>query len=329
MPGFNGQGSNQITSKALWTWDTSGPVPQIVGFPPGGAAQPTKTGLMPQDLQNFVGVPLQFYGNPPINVASGTIVQWIRWAEDYVERETGLLLCQSWVAAPPALLPGSPDSIAVTTTSPTSGQQQQLGYDYDVYDSAYDFWFPRAQEDAWMNYSLRYRPLRSVSYSAQDFSPIKREAYIYPLLNEFFQVPPEWLVTDEDKGMVRLVPATDVQMLPLFALQLSFMGFSDSLPGGIWFQYTAGLTQNDYNTRYAFIKELVLAQAAIQALNTIQGTINMGQTSTSTSVDGLSYNVQYSPKGPYAGLIDYFTRQRDMLINSAKSKVAGPMFITF
>jgi len=283
---------------------------------------------MPQDLQNFVGVPLTYYGNPPTPVASGTMVQWIRYAEDYVERETGLLLCQSWVASPPALMPGTPASIAISVEG-SSGMQQQMGIDYDIADAAYDFWFPRAQDDGWMDYSLRYRPCRSVAYDPMDWNGVKRMAYIYPLLNEFFQVPPSWVVTDEDRALIRLVPATNVQMLPLFALQLSFMGFSDSVPGGIWLQYTAGLTQNDYQTRYAFIKELVLAQAAIQALNTIQGTINLGQTSTSTSVDGLSYSVQYSPKGPYSGLLDYFQKMRDSLINTAKSKVSGPMFITF
>jgi len=328
MSGFNGQNGPVVASKALWTWDTSGPAPIVLGYPPGGAAQPTKTGVMPQDLQNFVGVPLTYYGNPPTPVASGTMVQWIRFAEDYVERETGLLLCQSWVAAPPALMPGTPQSIAVAVQG-SSGMQQQLGVDYDVYDAAYDFWFPRAQDDGWMNYSVRYRPVRSVAYDPLDFNGIKRMAYIYPLLNEFFQVPPSWLVTDEDKGMIRLVPATNVQMLPLFALQLSFMGFSDSVPGGIWLQYTAGLTQADLMTRYSFVKELVLAQAAIQALQTVQGTINLGATSTSTAVDGLSYTTQYNPKGPYSGLIDYFTKMRNELIASVKSKVAGPMFITF
>jgi len=329
MSGSNGQSATPITSQALWTWNTSGSVPQVVGYPPGGASQPTKTGLTPGDLQNFVGVPLTYYGNPPIPVSAQTMIQWIRYAEDFVERETGLLLCQSWVAAPPAILPGSPGDISVITTNPSGQAQQQMGYDYDVYDSAYDFLFPRAVDDGWMNYSLRYRPIRSVSYDPTDYNGIKRLAYLYPLLNTYFQVPPSWVVTDEDRGMIRLVPSTSVQMLPLFALQLSFMGFSDSVPGGLWFQYTAGLTSSDYNSRYSYVKELVLAQAAIQALNTIQGTINLGQTSTSTSVDGLNYSVQYSPKGPYSGLLEYFTKMRDALLESASTKISGPRFITF
>jgi hypothetical protein len=326
MSGFNGQ-VTPITPTPLWNWDTTGATPTVIGFSPGGANQPTKTGLLPGDLQNFVGVPLQYYGNPPQAVNPASIIQWLRWAEDYVERETGLLLCQSWVAAPPALMPSSPQSIAIDVSG-SGGQQQQLGLDYDVYDAAYDFFFPRAQDEGWMNYSLRYRPIRSINYTLSDFNAIKRIAYIYPLLNEFFQVPPNWIVTDEDKGMIRMVPATNVQMLPLFALQLSFMGFADSVPGGLWFQYTAGLTANDYNSRYNFIKQLVLAQASITALQIIQGTINLGATASTVHVDGLSYHTQYSVDGPYQGLIKTFTKMRDELLNSAKSKVAGPMIIT-
>lgn len=314
-----------VQAKALWSWNTSGSAPVVLGYPPGGSGQTTKTGLLPADLQAFCGVPLVYYGNPPTAVSGSTMLQWIRFAEDYVERETGLLLCQTWVAAPPAILPGSAEAINISVQG-SSGQQQQLGIDYDLYDAPYDFFFPRAQDEGWMNYSLRYRPVRSVAYDPTDYNGIKRIAYIYPLLNDYFQVPPNWVVTDEDKGMVRLVPATNVQMLPLFAIQLAFMGFAESVPGGLWMQYNAGLTSADYSTRYAFIKQLVLTQAAIQALQTIQGTINLGQTSSSVAVDGLSFAQQFNQKGPYEGLISMFQKQRDELMNSARSKVAGPMF---
>ncbi len=314
-----------ITAEALWTWNTAGPAPVVVGYPPGGASQPTNTGLMPGDVQNFVGIPLTYYGNPPQPINPLTLIKFIRWAEDRIERETSLLLCQSWVAAPPALQPGSPQSISVIVQG-ASGQQQQLGLDYDVYDAAYDFFFPRAQDEGWMNYSLRYRPIRSVNYSTIDFTAIKRFAYIYPLLNEFFQVPPLWQVEDEDRGMVRLVPATNVQMLPLFALQLSFMGFADSVPGGLWLQYSAGLTSADLQSRYSHVAQLVLAYAAIQALQSVSATINLGAQSTSVGVDGLSYKTAYPVKGPYSGLIDYFVAMSKQLLIDVKSKIAGPPF---
>ena len=60
-------------------------------------------------------------------------------------------------------------------------------------------------------------------------------------------MPPTWFVEDEDFGLIRLVPAANVQMLPLFAMQLAFMGFAESIPGGLWFQYTAGLNNSEYN----------------------------------------------------------------------------------
>lgn len=326
MSGFDGE-LPLVQARTLWSWNTSGAIPQVVGFPPGGAQQPTKTGLLPGDLQNFIGIPLNYYGNPPVAIPAPTIIQWIRWAEDYVEREAGLLLCQSWVAAPPAYQPGSAAAISLLVTG-QSGQQQTLGLDFDVYDAAYDFWFPRAQDEGWMDYSLRYRPVKSVQYSLTDFTPVKRLAYIYPLLNEFFQVPPDWMVTDEDKGLIRLVPATNVQMLPLFALQLSFMGFADSVPGGLWFQYTAGLTRADFMGRFSFVPQLVLAQAAIMALGAIEMTISMGAVNTSVAVDGLSYSTQFSQDGPMGAAIKKFTRMRDDLMDSVKSKVSGPM-LTF
>src|SRR5271155_747265 len=95
-----------IPTAALWNWNTSasgttGPV--VNEFSSG---YQTKTGLLPLDLQQYVTVPLQDYSqNPPVPVPPETILKWIRWAEDWVESQTGLLLCQSWVASPPALTP--------------------------------------------------------------------------------------------------------------------------------------------------------------------------------------------------------------------------------
>lgn len=314
-----------VTATPQWAWNTAGTYPQPLGYPPGGAVQPTKTGLMPGDLQNFVGVPMVYYGNPSSPVNPAQMVQWLRWSEDWVEKETSVLLCQSWVAAPPAVQPGSPTSISLQVSG-NAGQTQQLGVDYDVYDAAYDFLFPRAQDEGWMNYSLRYRPIRQVVYDTGSYNPVKRLAYIYPLLNEFFQVPPNWIITDEDKGMIRLVPATNVQMLPLFALQLSFMGFADSVPGGLWFQYIAGLTPADLMSRYSHVLQLVLAHAAIMGLAAVQSTINLGALSTMVGVDGLQYETRYPEAGPYSGLIKRFERMEKDLLLAVKSKVAGPSF---
>ncbi len=315
-----------VPTGALWTWDTSTkPQPTVTGYPTTGG--PTKTGLMPQDLQNFVGVPIQYYGNPPTPVSSGTMLGWIRYAEDWVEQETTLLLTQTWVASPPTRQPTATNATGLIV-NPASSGVQQLGVDYDLEDAPYDFFFPRAQDEGWMVQSLRYRPVRSATYSALDYTSIKNIAYIYPLLNDFFRVPPTWYVEDSDFGLVRLVPAANVQMLPLFAMQLSFMGFAQSIPGGLWLQYTAGLTANDYISRFSFIKQLVLAQAAIQALMTIQGTLNFGATQYNINVDGLQYQTQYPKSGPYSGLIEQFTRMRTDLLQTAFNKVSGPMLIT-
>lgn len=308
-----------VVSKTLWTWDTSGPTPLVTGYTNGS---PTKTGLLPQDLQNYVGVPLQYYGNPPTAVASGTVIGWIRAAEDWVEQITTILLCPTWIASPP-----SPnDRVNRQVGLAPTGHGQRLGIDYDLQDSPYDFIYQKAQNEGWSVLQYRYRPLRNLTNS--DTSATKVYSYIYPLLSEYFNVPPSWFVEDQDFGVLRLVPAENVQMLPLFAMQLAFMGFAESVPGGIWVQYTAGLTENDYRGRFSFMRQLVLAQAAILALQSIQGTINMGVMRHSTLVDGVQYQAQYSEKGAFGALMDRFEKTRDELVQVASANVSGPMFVT-
>ena len=329
-----------VADQALWGWDTTTnpSFPTVSGFPvgtsntyPTGFA-PTKTGLGAIDLRNFAGVPLQYYGNPPCPVPDATLLEWIRYAEDRVEQQTSILLCQTWVASPPA-------QNAVVTRAcgliPNTDSGFQIrGYDYDLEDSGYDFQFPRAQDLGWLYLTLRYRPLQSVTYgvvgsgamaATQGITAIKNTAFIYPLLNQFFRMPTSWNVEDRDFGMVRYVPATNTQMLPLFAMQLAFMGFSEDVPGAIWLQYTAGLTPYDYQGRYRFMRELVLLEATITALSTIQGTINLGAKSVQMTVDGMSYKTDYDVNGPFAGLINMFEKRRDGLMKMAVQLVSGPM----
>ena len=314
------------TGTALWGWDRTDPQVPIVKTYFGG--KPTKTGLMPTDLQMAVGIPLQFYspaGNTTGAIPAETLIDWIRQAEDWVEQETNLLLTPTWIASPPEL---QGVAAQVTGAPAAGGFGQVLGVDYDLADAGYDFYFERAVGDGWLCQPLRYRPLRNVTTSAADFTAIKNMAGLYPLLNDFFRVPPTWYVEDQDAGLIRIVPSTNVQMLPLFAMQLAFMGFSDNVPGAWHFQYTAGLTPTDYSSRFRFIQRLVLLDAGIRALGTIQGTINMGMMRVETLVDGLQVKLQYSEKGPFGSVIESFKRERDELMNTAMTKVSGPMFIT-
>lgn len=331
---FGAGATPPVVTRALWQWDLSTTSPTVSGYPQGnGCFKPTKTGLMPEDLQAFVGVPLQFYGNPPTPVPTPTILQWIRWAEDKVEQDTSIVLCQTWVAAPPT--PNRDASLACGLIVSTESGSQVQGYDYDLYDAPYDFMFSRAQDEGWMMQTLRYRPIRSAQVLSvsgasgivgfDQYFGIKNIAYIYPLLNTYFRVPISWEVEDQDAGLVRLVPAQNVQMLPLYAMQLAFMGFAENVPGGLWFQYVAGLTPNDYRSRFSFMRELVLLEAAQTALATIQGTVNFGALSTQAMVDGLSYRVQYGQRGAFSGLIDIFEGRANKLREKARNMVSGPM----
>jgi hypothetical protein len=314
-----------VSGQALWNWDISGPDPVVKSY---RGNTPTKTGLLPNDLQQATGVPLQYYNNnPPVPVPTSQLMDWIRDAEDWIEQETGLLLTPTWVASPPEIQPYAASATGVNVATGGYGGQRQ-GVDYDLADAGYDFIFDRAQDNGWVVQPLRYRPLRNVHVTGADFTAVKNMAGIYPLLSSFFRVPPNWFVEDQDFGMLRIVPAENVQMLPLFAMQLSFMGFAESVPGAWHFQYTAGLTQTDYSTRFRFIKRLVLCAAAVYALGSIQGTINMGLARTSVLVDGMQTQLQYPEKGPFGALIDNFAAERDALLATALTRVAGPAILT-
>jgi hypothetical protein len=312
-----------VSGTALWDWDLGGPDPVVRAYRNGV----TKTGLTPNDLQQAVGVPMQYYNtNPPTAVPTEQIITWLRDAEDWIEQETGLLLTPTWIASPPEIQPFA----ALSTQVPEAGARGQVqGIDYDLADAGYDFIFNRAQDDGWLVQPLRYRPLRNVTTSAVDFTAVKNIAALYPLLSEFFRIPPSWYVEDQDFGLIRLVPAENVQMLPLFAMQLAFMGFSESIPGAWHYQYTAGLTQTDYSSRFRFIKRLVLVTAGIYALGSVQGTLNMGLSRTTVLVDGMQMQLQYPESGPFSALIKNFTGERDALLATALTKVSGPMVLTF
>lgn len=323
MPGYFKYGN--VSGTALWNWDTSVlDAPVVKGY----NGNPTKTGLGPSDIQMTCGVPLQYYtpGGNPMPMPPEQLIEFIRQSEDYVEQETNLLLTPTWVASPPEIQTMSPQVTGVPAANDSS---QVQGVDYDLADAAYDFYFERAVDAGWLCQPLRYRPLRNVTTSATDFTAVKNIAGIYPLLNQFFRIPPTWYVEDQDAGLIRLVPAANVQMLPLFAMELSFMGFADTVPGAWHFQYTAGLTPVDYQSRFRFMRRLVLVDAGMRALATSQGTINMGLMRVETLVDGLQAKFQYSERGPFGSLIETFRKERDELMQTAWSKVSGPMIVTF
>ncbi len=156
-----------ISPRALWNWNTVSAVPSLVtadGFavgtsPIGGPAgiggtivtgpllEPTintfssgaktKSGLQPNDLRAYVSVPLQIYSNPPIPISDDTIFGWIRDAEDEIETETNIRLCQTAIAAPPAKTQQESQLLGLNTVY----NYQQLGLDYDYAEPGYDFFF--------------------------------------------------------------------------------------------------------------------------------------------------------------------------------------------
>lgn len=318
-PIFGGSGT-PVPTVAQWSWEAvtfpnGNSWPQAVAF---GTGYQTKSGLQISDLQNFVGVPTVIQGNPPTPLSDQQLLGILRQAEDWVETTGGVMLTPTWIASPPATSYQEVEAIGLVTTSPPQSGQI-LGVDYDYLDIGYDFVYRKYLFESWGNLQLRWKPLIDVQYLA----------YIYPLLSEFFNIPLSWVVEDHDYGMIRLVPAANVEMLPLFAMQLAFMGFAQSLPQAIWLQYTAGLTPVDYQTRFSFIPTLILSAAACILLPILQGSINMGATSRQIGVDGLVQAVKWPSSGAaFAGLIQTFMAQRNDLMNNTLIPLVrgGPTF---
>lgn len=308
--------SYTVAPTALWNWtniNASG-TPTVSSFSNG---QTTKSGVQPSDLANFIGLPLNIGGPNGTPISNVMLLNFIRWAEDAIEAETGLLLCESWVASPPEITTGQ--ALGAQLPSP-----QRMGVNYDIADAAYDFRFQTFLQEGWGYLVSRYKPLRLIGPSDLNYTAIQNDAFIYPLLNEFFQIPPSWIVEDGDFGLIRIVPATNVQMLPLFAIQIAVMGFAQSIPGGIHLQYTAGLTPSDYSAKWSFVSQYVMAEAAIQILTTMQASINWGATDLMVMIDLLKNEQKYSPEGALIGPITAFTKIRDTMKARVNNYIVGP-----
>ena len=125
-----------VPTRALWNWNTSnaGEQPTIDTFSSGAK---TKTGLQPNDLRRYVLIPLQQYGNPPIPMPDVDVLGYIRDAEDEIETDTNIQLCQTWIAAPAAKTQQEAQLLGLVVKD----NYQQLGVDYDYAEAAYDFFF--------------------------------------------------------------------------------------------------------------------------------------------------------------------------------------------
>jgi hypothetical protein len=291
-----------VTPKALWQWDTTDPNnPYPTGYGVGTKPTTTKTGLCPQDVRDFAGVPLWYRGNPPREFSDTQIIQQIRRAEDQFELETGILLAPTYIASSPYRTAPEAVSGNVSPTSPDGAMH--LGVDYDLEDTVYDFRFNTAEGDGWLVCPMHYKPLRIFN---SDPTAVKSFNYSYPLLNDYFNVDPSWYVETRDFGYLRIVPSKNVQMLPLFALQLSVAGFSNNLPGGWVIMYTAGFAPSDYKGRFSFVLNAILALTSVNILAMLQGTVNMGSQEVTVQADGVATTQKFDPKGPYAGLISNF-----------------------
>lgn len=123
-----------VPTRALWNWNTtvSGQAPTVTSYANGS---PTKSGALRDDLEDFLGIPIQKFSTPAVPFSDAVVLGWIRWAEDEIETETNIRLCQTWIASPPTKTKYVTDTVGLIPKY----QYQQLGVDYDYADAAYDF----------------------------------------------------------------------------------------------------------------------------------------------------------------------------------------------
>lgn len=323
-----------VQPQAYWHWDyTQIPNQGPLGFSLNqydqtGVDRLTKTNLGPSDLANFVGVPLQFQGQTS-PIPDATLIQWIRWAEDEIETRTSCFLTTTWVASPAERQPNAVRAAGLITPDDT----MILGRDYDYADAPYDFDLLRFKEEGWGIINFRHRPLQDISYTQSivpgqmgGFTATKNLVFFYPLLNQFYQIPTTWMVEDPYAATLRIVPAVDLMMLPIYAIQITMLGFAQSLPGGLHFQYVAGFTDADLNGRFSFIKQLVLVKAAIQALRSIQPTINAGMIEANVEMGNWAQTLKYQA-APFEGVISSW-KDLELKLEKRLINELGPTFHT-
>lgn len=312
-------GARPVAPRAKWTWHlTSGNDPSVIypiAYPPNQS--PTKTGLMPSDVEQFLGSRIQYYGNTnmiPMN--PDTIIQFIRYAEDELERTGSLLLCDTQVAASPI---GYDDFLSIPNIAqslqiqPVNGYYQQLGLDYDIAEAPYDFFFEGWKDEGWGFNQFRHYPVNRVQMLG----------FFYPLLNEYFEIPQSWFVLDRESAFLRIVPSANIQELPLFTIMLNFMGFAQTVPGGMIFMYEAGFRPYDYKGRWSIIREAILCRTAASILRSTQVGVNRGVTTMTIHADSLSQTTQYPSEGPFKAYIDEFDRMYKELFLKIKASVSG------
>jgi hypothetical protein len=172
---------------------------------------------------------------------------------------------------------------------------------------------------------LHYKPLRIFN---SDFTAVKFFSYEYPLLNNYYVIDPSWFVENRDFGYLRIVPSKNVQMLPLFALQLAVAGFSNNLPGGWNVMYTAGFAPSDYKGRYSFVKNAISAGTVASILTQLQAGVNQGSQEVTVQADGVATTQKWNAKGAFAGEIAAFQAQYEALKDDAYWLVGGPAITT-
>lgn len=149
-------------------------------------------------------------------------------------------------------------------------------------EPAYDYNPDLFQGNTWGFQPLRQRPIIAV-HGMQ---------FVYPTPNNtLFQIPSEWIRTDNKYGTINLLPVTASFSMPLNAFILSALGGGRMVPNFLEIRYSAGLINCARD--WPDILDVILKQTV---LSIFEDWYIPGNKSESTSADGLSQSTSVGLK---------------------------------
>lgn len=191
---------------------------------------------------------------------------------------------------PTKIFPFPPTDAQITALS-SMPWIEEPGYDWDP-----NFF----SSDRWGYLVTRQHPVRAVDFIR----------FAYPSQDtHIFEIPANWIRLDKKYGHIRIVPSSNVLLVPLDVYLLQVIGGGRSIPSAIQVQYTAGL--NDVRGTLPALFDVICKMAVIKLVQDMQPAA-----SESISADGLSQSrsvkigdmtdaidrILFGPKGSNGGL---------------------------
>ncbi|BCP56305.1 hypothetical protein K32_49220 [Kaistia sp. 32K] len=169
------------------------------------------------------------------------------------------------------------------TSKPTAEQIAAIDGMAWAVEPAYDYEPSMFYFERWGYFITRQRPIVE----------IKRMWFAYPSANDgWFNVPKDWIRTDDKYGHIRLVPSSPAVFQSMSTFMMTALSGSRSIPFMINLEYVAGLTDVDTNYPELLdaIKKLAVLKVVADAFLPQSGSISADGLSESLTVDMGKYH---------------------------------------